>query len=60
MRITPNTYVRLIHTDLTNEHQLTFESLEEQTLYFESLNGLVLDDFTYQRKDNIIRYPRRI
>lgn len=60
MVITPDTYVKLIHTELTNEHQLTFANRSAQTNYFLSLNGLVLEDFTYQRKDNVIRYPRRI
>jgi len=57
MRINPDTYVKLVHLDVTPEHQLTFNSLQDQKNFFDSLNGLVLDNFTYQRKDNIIRYP---
>lgn len=56
----PNTYVKLVHTELTPEHQLTFDSIEEQQNYFLNLNGYVLNDFTYQRKDKIIRYPRTV
>lgn len=57
MRINPDTYVKLVHLDVTPEHQLTFNSVTDQKNFFDSLNGLVLDNFTYQRKDNIIRYP---
>lgn len=61
MAINPkNTYVKLVHTELTPEHQLTFSSLQNQTSYFENLNGLELEDFSYQRKDSIIRIPRSI
>lgn len=57
MRINPDTYVKLVHLDVTPEHQLTFDTLQDQRNFFDSLNGIVLDNFTYQRKDNIIRYP---
>lgn len=61
MAINPkNTYVKLVHTELTPEHQLTFSSRANQTTYFSGLTGLVLDDFSYQRKDNVIRYPRSV
>ena len=61
MAINPkNTYVKLVHTELTPEHQLTFNGINTQKNYFNSLQGLVLDDFSYQRKDNVIRYPRSI
>lgn len=56
--INPNTYVKLVHTELTPEHQLTFSNQIAQKNYFDNLEGLVLEDFTYQRKDNIIRYPQ--
>lgn len=56
----PITYVKLIHTEFTTEHQLTFPTKQDQYTFFENLSGMVLyeNDFTYQRKDNIIRYPR--
>lgn len=55
--ITPDTYVKLVRFDATPEHQLTFSNVTAQTNFFNSLTGLVLSDFTYQRKDNVIRYP---
>lgn len=57
MYITPDTYVKLVRFDVTPEHQITFLNEQAQRTYFNSLNGLVLSDFTYQRKDNVIRYP---
>lgn len=61
MAINPkNTFVKLVHTELTPEHQLTFADVTAQKTYFNGLTGLVLYDFSYQRKDNVIRYPRRI
>lgn len=57
MYITPDTYVKLVRFDVTPEHQLTFLNEQAQRTYFNNLNGLVLSDFTYQRKDNVIRYP---
>ena len=35
--INPNTYVKLVHTELTPEHQLTFSSLSAQVNYFNNL-----------------------
>ena len=55
--ITPDTYVKLVRFDATKEHQLTFSNVTAQTNFFNNLTGLVLSDFTYQRKDNVIRYP---
>lgn len=55
--ITPDTYVKLVRFDVTKEHQLTFASESAQKTFFDNLTGLVLSDFTYQRKDNVIRYP---
>ena len=57
MVINQNTWVRLVHTELTPEHQLTFNTLQDQINYFNSLSGINLSNFTYQRKDNILRYP---
>lgn len=55
-----DTYVKLVHTELTPEHQLTFADKTTQYNYFDNLTGLDLTDFSYQRKDNVIRYPRSI
>ena len=54
--ITPDTYVRLMRCDITPEHQLTFSNASTQQRFFSNLGGLVLTDFTYQRKDNVIRW----
>lgn len=56
----PITYVKLVHTEFTPDHQLTFPNKQAQYTFFEGLTGIELDDFTYQRKDKIIRYPRTI
>ena len=53
--ITPDTYIKLVRFDATKEHQITFTDKLEQYNYFASLGGLVLDDFTYQRKEGVIR-----
>lgn len=57
MYITPDTYVRLVRFDATKEHQLTFPDESTQKQFFDGLNGITLLNFTYQRKDNVIRYP---
>lgn len=58
MVITPQTNIRLLKAPLEagNLNQLDFASVEEQSAYFLSLPHKEMDDSTYQRKDNIIRY----
>lgn len=55
------TEVRLLNVPLENDyvHTLHFASVSEQTEYFMSkqVGNLRGTDFSYQRKDNIIRYP---
>ena len=60
MAITPNTNIFLLKVPLTisNNNQLSFSSKSEQYSYFNSLDKLEIDECSYQRKDNIIRYPR--
>lgn len=53
--INPNTYIKLLRFDVTKEHQIDFPSRIDQYNYFANHSGLVLDEFTYQRKDNILR-----
>ena len=62
MAITPNTDIRLIKTPfgLNNKNQLTFSNVNAQSSYFLSLAHLEVDNCSYQRKDNIIRYPAHI
>ena len=56
---TPATAVYLCNTPLKsdNKNQLTFERRSEQFNYFNSLAVRRFSDFTYQRKDSIIRVP---
>ena len=62
MAITPNTNIRLLKLPITidNKNQLTFASKEAQTEYFLSLTHLEIENCSYQRKDNVIRYPAHI
>ena len=57
MAINPkHTYLKLVHTEFTDEHQLTFSSANTQKQFFDSLQGLEVNDFSYQRKDSTIRF----
>lgn len=62
MAITPNTNLYLLKCplELSNSNQLTWNNKEEQYNYFSSLPRLENDNFTYQRKDSIIRYPAHV
>lgn len=58
--ITPQTDVYLLKVplEIDNENQLTFSSATTQFNYFNGLsNKIALDNFTYQRKDGVIRVP---
>lgn len=56
---TPNTAVYLCNTPLKsdNKNQISFNNREEQFNYFNGLAVRRFANFTYQRKDNIIRVP---
>lgn len=56
--ITPTTNLKLLKNphNLSSQNQLTFANATAQYNYFNSLSKLEVDDFTYQRKDYIIRY----
>ena len=62
MVVVPQTDIKLIkmplHLDYKN--QLTFNNLNEQLNYFNSLPYLELDGATYQRKDGFIRFNKHI
>ena len=60
--ITPQTELRLLKCPLEedNLNQLTFANATAQYNYFDSLPKITEDGFTYQRKDNIIRFPAHI
>lgn len=55
----PNTDLRLLSAPLTfgDGNQLDFASATAQHNYFAALPGRNFTDFTYQRKDNVIRIP---
>lgn len=62
MAITPQTDIRLLKTpfEIDNKNQLTFSNITAQTNYFTGLPFLEEDNCTYQRKDNVIRFPAHI
>lgn len=57
--IVPDTEIKLLKMpfELDNTNQLTFQSLEAQTNFFENLQGLLIENSSYQRKNNVIRAP---
>lgn len=57
--IIPSTDVILLKVplELDDLNQLTFANKTAQFNYFNSLPKIYFEDFTYQRKDNIIRVP---
>ena len=62
MAITPQTNIRLLKCPLNinNKHQLTFTDKYAQETYFKSLPYIEEDECSYQRKENIIRFPAHI
>lgn len=56
--ITPQTDVYLLKVplEINDINQLTFSNATAQYNYFNSLPKLSVDNFTYQRKDGVIRY----
>ena len=62
MAITPQTNLKLLkcNLNLDNMNQLNFASNTTQYNFFNSLPKLEVNNFTYQRKDNVIRYPAHI
>ena len=56
------TDIRLVKVpiELDNKNQLTFASKTAQYTYFNSCTHIEVDDSSYQRKDNTIRYPGHI
>ena len=57
MVVTPDTIIKLVHLDVSKEHQLTFTDLQSQSTFFQNLNGLTLQASKYQRQDYKIRFP---
>lgn len=62
MAISPQTDLFLCkcNLQLSNKHQLTFASENAQYDYFHTLPRLEVDNISYVRKDNVIRYPAHI
>ena len=62
MAVTPNTVLKLLKCplELDNLNQLTFNNVNDQFNYFNSLPYDDIYNITYQRKDNVIRYPKHI
>ena len=60
--ITPQTELKLLKCPIEsdNRNQINFSNATAQYNYFNSLPKLEVDNFTYQRKDNVIRYPAHI
>lgn len=62
--ITPQTDVYLIKCplELSDANQITFATVDAQVAYFQSLPKLHIadEDFTYQRKDGVMRVPALI
>lgn len=62
MAVTPNTVLKLLKCplELDNLNQLTFTNKEAQYNYFNSLENIEINNITYQRKDNVVRFPAHI
>lgn len=60
MIVTPQTDIFLLKCPLTlsNKHQITFANKEAQFNYFYNLPKLEIDGSSYQRKNEVIRFPR--
>ena len=60
--VTPQTEVYLLKCplELDNQNQLDFATKAAQETYFKGLPRLYLDEFSYQRKDSVIRVNRHI
>ena len=62
MAISPSTDLYLIKLpiELNDENQLTFSDATAQANYFLGLQKIGETDFTYQRRENAIRYPAHV
>ena len=62
MAVTPNTDLYLLQCpiELDSRNQINFSTAEAQFNYFYNLPKLEAENFTYQSKDNIIRFPAHI
>lgn len=62
MTISPSTdlYLLKLPIELNDENQLTFANTTAQANYFLGLEKIGETDFTYQRRENAIRYPAHV
>ena len=62
MAITPQTDIYLLKCPIEadNRNQINFANATSQYNYFASLPKLVIDNCTYQRKDDVMRLPYHI
>ena len=62
MAITPQTDIYLLKCPIEadNRNQINFANATDQYNYFASLPKLVIDNCTYQRKDNVMRLPYHV
>ena len=62
MAISPDTNIRLLKTpfEIDENNQVTFSNVTAQTTYFSGLPYFEEDNCSYQRKDNVIRFPAHI
>jgi hypothetical protein len=60
MNLTPSSVVRLLKVPLQkdNKNQLTFANEAAQTAYFTGRTQFIYTDFTYVRKEAVIRIPK--
>ena len=60
--IVPSSNIILLKTpfELDNKNNLTFNNIQAQLSYFNSLPHTEITDATYQRKEGVIRYPSLI
>ena len=57
--ITPQSDIYLLKCpiEISDDHQLTFATKQAQYAYFSNLTRLTVDNFTYIRKDGVLRFP---
>ena len=58
MYIAPNSTIKIlrnVNLDNTYQHTIHFNSTPEQTSYFSGLSKYTLTNYTYQRKERILR-----
>ena len=62
MAITPDTDLYLLKCPIESDqrNQLTFASRAAQQAYFSGLPKIALENYSYQRKDNVIRVSQHI